>query len=352
MNRYTILQRTFIVTTYFEEHKSIQAVQRKFRRRYYALPVPAKSTIQNLIRKFRNTGSVADQKRCGRPRSVITEQSTEEVALFFMETPTSTIRPSASVLQMSRSSLHRTLRALNLHPYRPTLLQALNEDDFDRRLQFCEVFLSQLDDDIGLVDKIIWTDEASFKLNGIVNRHNCVYWSRDNPHQKMEHVLNLPGLTVFGGISSAGLLGPFFFDGTVNGDRYLQLLDNNVWPILQNRPDINNTFWMQDGAPAHYDARVRAWLHQKFPNRWIGRRGPLEWPARSPDLTPPDFFLWSVIKEKVYKKKNNNLEELRQSVIRAFGEITIDLCRKVTNSVPERFRMCALKNGGHFEHYL
>ena len=25
--------------------------------------------------------------------------------------------------------------------------------------------------------------------------------------------------------------------------------------------------------------------------RWLGRRGPHEWPARSPDLTPCDFFL-------------------------------------------------------------
>ena len=30
-----------------------------------------------------------------------------------------------------------------------------------------------------------------------------------------------------------------------------------------------------------------------------GRGGPLEWPARSPDLTPMDFWLWGYLKEKV-----------------------------------------------------
>ena len=32
----------------------------------------------------------------------------------------------------------------------------------------------------------------------------------------------------------------------------------------------------------------------------MGRRGSHEWPARSPDLTPCDFFLWGWLKEQVY----------------------------------------------------
>ena len=55
---------------------------------------------------------------------------------------------------------------------------------------------------------------------------------------------------------------------------------------------------------------------QNAPQKEIGRRqvrrprrpldGPIKWPPRSPDLTPPDFFLWGVLKDKVYAKKNPN----------------------------------------------
>ncbi|EZA51886.1 hypothetical protein X777_09189, partial [Ooceraea biroi] len=31
-------------------------------------------------------------------------------------------------------------------------------------------------------------------------------------------------------------------------------------------------------------------LNESFPDRWIGRGGRISWPARSPDLTPLDFF--------------------------------------------------------------
>ena len=42
----------------------------------------------------------------------------------------------------------------------------------------------------------------------------------------------------------------------------------------------------QDGAPAHYLREVCAFLDEQFPDRWIGRRGPVEWAPHLPDLTP------------------------------------------------------------------
>nr|CAI5847363.1 unnamed protein product [Callosobruchus analis] len=47
---------------------------------------------------------------------------------------------------------------------------------------------------------------------------------------------------------------------------------------------------------------VRAYLDQNLSGQWIGRRGPIEFPPRSPDLTPLDFFLWGTVKDEVYKR--------------------------------------------------
>jgi hypothetical protein len=40
--------------------------------------------------------------------------------------------------------------------------------------------------------RILWTDEASFKLNGRINSHNNVYWSDSNPHEVIQEELNVP----------------------------------------------------------------------------------------------------------------------------------------------------------------
>jgi hypothetical protein len=64
-----------------------------------------------------------------------------------------------------------------------------------------------------------------------------------------------------------------------------------------------HVFFQQDGATPHWALNVREFLNEKFPNRWIGRGGPIPWPPRSPDITPMDFFLWGYVKDRVFAKK-------------------------------------------------
>ena len=71
---------------------------------------------------------------------------------------------------------------------------------------------------------------------------------------------------------------------------------------------------MQDGAPAHFSRVAREFLNNNYTNRWIGRRGPIAWPARSPDLNPLDFYLWGHLKTIVY---DTPMEVIRNRIIAA-----------------------------------
>lgn len=71
------------------------------------------------------------------------------------------------------------------------------------------------------LDKMWWSNEATFELNGHINRHNCVYWTSSNPHVIVEKDVNLPGVTVSADISSMGLIGLVFFNSIVSQDRSL-----------------------------------------------------------------------------------------------------------------------------------
>jgi hypothetical protein len=50
----------------------------------------------------------------------------------------------------------------------------MNADDLDGREQFCEWFQHKIQEDEELVGKIIWSNEATFNLNGTMNHHNRV----------------------------------------------------------------------------------------------------------------------------------------------------------------------------------
>ena len=43
-----------------------------------------------------------------------------------------------------------------------------------------------MDEHARFVNIIVWSHEATFKLSGTVNRHNCVYWSSENPNIHVE----------------------------------------------------------------------------------------------------------------------------------------------------------------------
>lgn len=76
----------------------------------------------------------------------------------------------------------------------------------------------------------------------------------------------------------------------VTGDKYLEILMNQVVPQLQQQPNSLDLYFQQDGALPHYSRAVCEYLDETFPVKWTGQRGPIDWPPRSPDLTPVDFF--------------------------------------------------------------
>jgi len=72
--------------------------------------------------------------------------------------------------------------------------------------------------------------------------------------------------------------------------------------------------------------------------RALGRRGPHEWPARSLDLTPCDFYLWGWAKEEVYRAKSHTLEQLEDRIRKVITNVPRDFLQKTVDSNPGRLR--------------
>ena len=98
-------------------------------------------------------------------------------------------------------------------------------------------------------------------------------------------------VNIWAAIVKDHLIGPQILAERLNGAMYLNFLQNTLPELLENIPlQLRACMWYQDdGAPAHFDRMARAYLADIFRQRVIGRECPVSWPARSPDLTPPDF---------------------------------------------------------------
>jgi hypothetical protein len=204
-----------------------------------------------------------------------------------------------------------------------------------------------------------FSDQAHFQLDGVVNKQNVRFWALQNPcviHEKGAYELQI---TVWVAISSHRLLGPIFFEETVNSERYLSMLCNTSVPHLLATGLTSQTQWfMQDGARPHTANVVLDFLHDTFNSHVTSNRFPhcfacgQNWPPNSPYLCPCDYFLWGFLKEMIFLKKPQTIMELRALIIQACNEITENMCCHVINKITVCVEEAVRYNGGHTEYLI
>lgn len=325
------------------------AAARLYAERYPDRRHPSRITIKSLIVRAEGGNLRRIRRKTGpdQLKSVVT------LAVVTMNPHTST-RKIEQQHGICRATANRIFRFHKFHPYHIHLTQTLEQGDFNRRLQFCNWAINQSRNDRSFFSNMLFSDEANFNNEGGVNRHNCHYYSNVNPHwQRNVHPQRKWSINVWAGIIGNHVIGPYLFQGSLTGIRYLNFLQNDL-PVLLEDLNLNiraRMWFQQDGAPAHTFGRAVNHLNNVFRNRWIGLRGPIhEWPPRSPDLTPLDFFLWGFIKEKVYATEPTTIEDMQERIREAFRSITPQILRNVQNDFRRRVRVCIQQNGGLFEH--
>jgi hypothetical protein len=85
-----------------------------------------------------------------------------------------------------------------------------------------------------------------------------------------------------------------------------------------------------------------------FPNHVISRYGDITWPAKSPDLSACDFFLWGYLKSQVSKAPApHTVQELKHRIQQAVKGIPVEMLQRVMGDVRKRLTACLELTGGH-----
>ncbi|GFW56939.1 transposable element Tc3 transposase [Trichonephila clavipes] len=209
----------------------------------------------------------------------------------------------------------------------------IHQNDHQARRRFVE----WAQNDIAVVPdfhkRILLRDEAPFWLNGYVHKQNFRIWSEANPQVYVEKPLHPEKLTVWCALWAGGIIGPYFFKNdeghnvTVNGDRYKAMITNFFIPELNNH-DVQELWFQQDGATCHTARSTIDLVEDTFGDRLISRFGPVNWPPRSCDLTPLDYFLWGYVKSLVYVDKPQTLDHLEDNIRRVIADIRPQMLEK------------------------
>ena len=320
---------------------------------------PHHSTFAAVDRRLRESGTLKKSAHnSGRPRALRIE--TEEAILDAIENnPRESVRRLSRQFYVGKDAVHRMLKEQLLRPFHFQRVQELLEVDHAPRLEFCTWLENRFVEEDGFLEKIFFTDESCFTRNGVTNFHNLHVWMEENPKEIRPYSFQRQfSVNVWAGIVGDCLIGPFALPARLNGETYLNFLQNSIPELLEDVPlEIRRQMiFMHGGAPPHYTNVVRQHLNRNYPDRWIGRGNdaPVRWPPRSPDITPMDFYLWGAVKQKVYATPVDNQIELWNRIVQAFNEIrqTPNVFQRVRTALLRRARSCVRCNGGHFEQLL
>ncbi|KAJ8912663.1 hypothetical protein NQ315_008991 [Exocentrus adspersus] len=210
---YTVQELTSMIYVIGSCEENCFLASRVYAQRFPERRHPDSRSLENLRERFNRTGSVAYEKQT-RTKTVLNEENALAISLAIVENPRISVRDISRDLGIKKSSVSKCIKQNKFHPYHFQLHQELIENDFERRIIFCQWAQNQIAENEDFFKFVLFTDECTFHRNGFVNRHNFHYYDTQNPH-----VVEL------------------------------------------------------DGAPPHFSANVRQHLTENFPGQWIGRQG-------------------------------------------------------------------------------
>ncbi|GFU88533.1 uncharacterized protein TNCV_4442101 [Trichonephila clavipes] len=155
----------------------------------------------------------------------------------------------------------------------------IHQNDHQARRRFVEWAQTEIAVVPDFHKRILFSDEAHFWMNGYVNKQNGRIWSEANPQE--------------------------------------------LW-------------FQQDGATCNTVRATIDLLKDTFGERLISRFGPVNWPPRSCDLTPLDYFLWGYVKSLVYADKPQTLDHLEDNIRRVIADIRPQMLEKVIENWTSR----------------
>ncbi|UYV69295.1 hypothetical protein LAZ67_6003159 [Cordylochernes scorpioides] len=233
------------------------------------------------------------QDGSGRPRAT-TERKDRAIVRMAVAAPESTVSTIQRVTgtQVSKMTINRRLRELNLRARRPLRCLPLTPVHRQVRLQWCRERSTWNCADWG---RIVFSDESRFFLCPD-DRRKC-FWR--HPGQRVDlgltvehHTGPQQGVMVWGAISFDSRTPLVIIPGTLTAQRYV---DDILWPVLlpflSHHPGLT---FQQDNARPH-TARVTMDCLQSCRT--------LPWPARSPDLSPIEH-IWDVMGRRLQPSRN------------------------------------------------
>ncbi len=296
------------------------------------------STVHNIIQRFRESGTISVRKGQGR-KTILDARDLRALRRHCITYRNATVMEITTWAQeyfqktLSVNTIHRAIRRCRLKLYRSKKKPYLNMIQKRRRFLWAKAHLKWTK-----WRTVLWSDESKFEvLFGKLGRHVIrTKEDKDNLSCYQRSVQKPASLMVWGCMSACGMGSLHIWKGTINAERYIQVLEQHMLPsrrrLFQGRPCI----FQHDNAKPHTASITTSWLRRRI-------RG-LKWPACGPGLSPIEN-IWRIIKRKMRQRRPKTVEQLEACIRQEWDNIPVPKLEPLVSSVPRRLQTVIKRRG-------
>ena len=157
----------------------------------------------------------------------------------------------------------------------------------------------------------------------------------------LKKTLKFPSkIMVWGAISVHGPSRLHIVEGTMNGAKYISMLNSRLLPQIRNWFEQEPCIFQQDSAPCHTAKAVYAWFK-------TNKIKVLKWPGNSPDMNPIES-MWNQLKDEIHNVPITTKVQLIERLIQVwFHSPKIrKMCQDLIKGMPKRVEVLKNAKGG------
>ena len=310
------------------------------------------STVNRFLKRNKVTGSVEPGRSSGRPRKT-DERGNRRLFRLVKENRRKSIKEicvkfnEENHVKISTRTVARRLKAVGFKKRVVKKKIVVSDVNRNRRRGWCRSRLHWTVQNYW--KKVIFSDETQI----VIGKDNKVYvWRKDDeiyspqcvgahadPNPRCRLSVMFWGCITFHGV---GCLVPV--DGTINSQRYVDVLDNHLWPVVDRYFANEAWIFQEDNAPCHTSKFTTQWKQQSnVPT--------MAWPSQSPDINIIEN-VWRTLKIRLQRRLDEvrNRESLVHVVQEIWTSLTPAYIQSLYNSIPNRLRQ-VLRAGGSITKY-
>ena len=146
-------------------------------------------------------------------------------------------------------------------------------------------------------------------------------------------------IMIWGCITSNGVGTLYMTEENINAVHYLNILDENLWPVMLKEFPAGDGVFQQDNASVHTAHIIRDFMRE-------GNIKMLPCPVKSPDLNIIKN-LWFMLKFDIKSniERINNFSDLKTIIRECWNGISKSYVRTLYNSIPRRLRAVQISKG-------